>query len=230
MVSTWNERQHNKRVFSQLIDFDRDIFLGDTACCEEQDVVVNGGLADREFVFFKNDGLAVADENTVDLQRLERSLTDKIAREKRKFIEKVGKKIQNTFLAAINNIITPRLELTVRSVKASSGRDAASVTTNWERGTSMGHCPFQKRIRQKNNLQWTDYNSWKSRVEPWRSEWIAGPENTLWPAVTHSSDKVQLCFSKNVLFFFSFTKLRYFLSESIAVPFVWFAIISSSFL
>ena len=43
-------------------------------------------------------------------------------------------RIQNAILTAIDNIIAPKIELAIRSINASSGRDATSVTANSERG------------------------------------------------------------------------------------------------
>ena len=40
--------------------------------------------------------------------------------------------IQNAILTAIENIVTPKIELAIRSINASSGRDATSVSANSE--------------------------------------------------------------------------------------------------
>ena len=46
--------------------------------------------------------------------------------------------IQNAFLTAIDNIVAPKIELAIRSINASSGRDAASVSANSERREHAG--------------------------------------------------------------------------------------------
>ena len=62
-------------------------------------------------------------------------------------------RIPNTILTAFDNIITPRLELAVRSENASSERDAAIVTAILEHGEHIGISPpFRERIRKKNTL------------------------------------------------------------------------------
>ena len=43
-------------------------------------------------------------------------------------------RIQNAILTAIHNIVAPKIELAIRSINASSGRDATSVTANSECG------------------------------------------------------------------------------------------------
>ena len=43
-----------------------------------------------------------------------------------------------TILAAVDKIMTPRIEIPARSMIVSSRRDAASVTANWERGQQVG--------------------------------------------------------------------------------------------
>ena len=46
--------------------------------------------------------------------------------------------IQNAILAAIDNIVAPKIELAIRSINASLGRDVTSVTANSERGERVG--------------------------------------------------------------------------------------------
>ena len=45
---------------------------------------------------------------------------------------------QNAFLTTIDSIVTPKIELAIRSMNASSGRDSTSVTANSERGDRIG--------------------------------------------------------------------------------------------
>ena len=49
-------------------------------------------------------------------------------------VDTVEDRFRNAISTAIDKIFTPRVELAVRSKKSSSGRDAASVTANSERG------------------------------------------------------------------------------------------------
>ena len=48
-------------------------------------------------------------------------------------VDTVEDRIQNAILTAIDNIVTPKIELAIRSINASSGRDVASTSGNSER-------------------------------------------------------------------------------------------------
>ena len=50
MVSTRKKRQSNRRLLSQLDDFDQDLFSGNAENDREQYVVVNENTVDQEFV------------------------------------------------------------------------------------------------------------------------------------------------------------------------------------
>ena len=53
-------------------------------------------------------------------------------------VDTVEDRIQNTILTAFDNIVAPKIELAIRSIKASSGRDATNVPTNSERREHVG--------------------------------------------------------------------------------------------
>ena len=53
-------------------------------------------------------------------------------------IDAVEDRIQNAILTAIDNIVAPRIELAIRSINASSGRDVTSVSANSERREHVG--------------------------------------------------------------------------------------------
>ena len=55
-----------------------------------------------------------------------------------KIYGKVQDRIQNAVLTAIDNIVAPKIELAIRSINASSGRDVTSVAANSERGEHAG--------------------------------------------------------------------------------------------
>ena len=65
-------------------------------------------------------------------------------------VDTVKISIQNPILTAIDSIITPRIELAVRSINASSGRDARNLTANSERGEHIGiTAPFENVSERK---------------------------------------------------------------------------------
>ena len=53
-------------------------------------------------------------------------------------VDTVEDGIQNEILAAIDNIVAPKIELAIRSINASSGRDVTSVTANSKCGERVG--------------------------------------------------------------------------------------------
>ena len=59
-------------------------------------------------------------------------------------VETVGKKIQNAILTTIGSTITPKIELALRSINASSGQNATSGMPNSEAGEQIGiTLPFE---------------------------------------------------------------------------------------
>ena len=53
-------------------------------------------------------------------------------------VNTVEDRIQNAILTAIDNIVAPKIDLAIRSIIASSGRDVTSATVNSERGEYVG--------------------------------------------------------------------------------------------
>ena len=58
----------------------------------------------------------------MNVQTLERVFNESIDREMGDLVDTVDDRIQNAILTAINNIITPRIELALRSMNASCER------------------------------------------------------------------------------------------------------------
>ena len=48
MVSTRKKKQSNRRLLSQLDDFDQDMIIGNTASERQENIVVNEGTNDRD--------------------------------------------------------------------------------------------------------------------------------------------------------------------------------------
>ena len=57
-------------------------------------------------------------------------------------VDTVEDRMQNALLAAIDNIVTPKIELAIRSINASSGRDVTSASANSERCEHAGVSTF----------------------------------------------------------------------------------------
>ena len=138
MVSTRNKRQSNKRLLRQLDDFDRDIIIGNADSERQENAVVNEGTNDRDFTVGTSNNSSVVNGNAMSVETLERCFNERSDREMSNIVDTVEDKIQNAILAAIDNIIAPKIELAIRSMNASSGRDVTSVSANSERREHVG--------------------------------------------------------------------------------------------
>ena len=138
MVSTRKKRQSNKRFLSQLDDFDQDMISGSAISETQENAVVNEGTNDRDFTVSTSNNGSVINESTVNVKTLERCFNERIDREMSNIIDTAEDRIQNAILTAIENIVAPKIELAIRSINASSGRDATSVSANSERKEHVG--------------------------------------------------------------------------------------------
>ena len=127
MVSTRKNRQSNKRLLSQLDDFDQDMIIGNAASERQENVVVNEVTNDQDFTVGTSKVSTAMNENAMTVKTLERCFNERIDREMNKIVDTVEDRIQNAILAAIDNIVVPKIELAIRSINASSGRDVTSV-------------------------------------------------------------------------------------------------------
>ena len=87
----------------------------------------------------------------VDAKTLERCFNELIDREMGNIIDTAKDRIQNAILTAFDSNITPKSELAIRSINASSGRDAISITANSERGERIGITASLKNVSERNN-------------------------------------------------------------------------------
>ena len=138
MVSTRKRRQSNKRLLRQLDEFDQDMIIGNAASERQENTVVNGGIDDRDFTVGTSNNDSVANGNAMSVKMLERCFNERFDREMSNIIDTVEDRIQNAILTAIENIVAPKIELAIRSINASSARDATSVSANSERREHVG--------------------------------------------------------------------------------------------
>ena len=134
MVSTQKKKQSNRKLLSQLDDFDQDMIIGNAASARQENIVVNEGINDREFTVGTSSNNTAVNESAVNLKVLKRCFNERTDREMSNIVDTVEGRIQNAVLTAIENIVAPKIELAIRSMNASYGRDATSVTANSERG------------------------------------------------------------------------------------------------
>ena len=74
-------------------------------------------------------------------------------------VDTVEDRIQNAILTAIDNIVTPKIELAIRSINVSSGREATSVSANSERRKHVGiNASFENASENNNTLGVSNVN------------------------------------------------------------------------
>ena len=134
MVSTRKKKQSNRTLLSQLDDFDQGMIIGSTASERSEDIVVNDGTNDQDFTVGTSSNNLTINESASSVKTLERCFNEKIDREMSNNVDTAEDRIQNAILTAIDNIVATKIELAIRSINASSGRDATSVNPNSERG------------------------------------------------------------------------------------------------
>ena len=120
MVSTRKKNQSNRRLFSQLDGFDQVIIIGNTVSDRQKNAVLNDGTGDQEFTVSTSDNNLTTNENTVSVKALKRCFNERIDKEMSSFVDTVEDGIQNEVLTAIDSIVAPKIELALRSIKASS--------------------------------------------------------------------------------------------------------------
>ena len=159
MVSTRKKRQSNKRLLSQLDDFDQDEIIGNTASERQENVVVNEGINDQDFTVGTSNVSSIINENVLNVKILERCSNERIDREMENICETVEDRIQSAILTAIDNIVGPKIELAIRSINASSGRDVGSMSTNSERREHTGiNASFENASEKNNTIGVTNIN------------------------------------------------------------------------
>ena len=148
MVSTRNKKQSNRRLLSQLDGFDQDVIIGNAADSVQQYVVFVDGTVDRWFTVNNSGSISTTNENAVNVQTLERCFNEKIDSEMGNFVDAVGERIQKAIMIAIDNTITPRVELAVRSINALLDGLPLMPREFGAWGTYKDGCLFRERIRK----------------------------------------------------------------------------------
>ena len=159
MVSTRKKRQSNRRLLSQLDDFDQDMIIGNTASERQENFVVNEGTNDQDFTVGTSSNGSIINGNAMSVKTLERCFSEKIDREMSNIVDTVEDRIQNAILTAIDNIVAPKIELAIRSINASSGRDVTSMSANSDRREQVGiNVSFESASENNNTLGVSNVN------------------------------------------------------------------------
>ena len=119
MVSTRKEKQSNRKLLSQLNDFDQFIIIGNTVSKRQENATVNEGTGDQDLTGGTSDNQLQTNEIKVNVKTLERCFNDRIDREMRDFVDTVEDRIQNASLTAGDSIAARKLELAITSITGS---------------------------------------------------------------------------------------------------------------
>ena len=92
-------------------------------------------------------------ENVVNVKTLGRCFNERIDKERNNIVDRLENRIQNANLTAIDNIVAPVIELAIRAIIASSGRDATNVAAKSERGEHVGINTFFENVSGNQNVQ-----------------------------------------------------------------------------
>ena len=114
MVSTRKKRQSNRRLLSQLDDFDQDVIIGNTASERQENIVAKEGTNDGGFTVGTSSNNSVVNGNAMNVKTLERCFNERIDWEMSNIVDTVEDRIQNAILTAIDNIVAPKIELAIR--------------------------------------------------------------------------------------------------------------------
>ena len=80
MVPTRKKRQSNRRLLSQLDDFDQDFNLGNAGSGSQENTEVNEGTNDRGFTAGTSSNNSATNESTVNVKMLEKCFNERIDR------------------------------------------------------------------------------------------------------------------------------------------------------
>ena len=139
--------------------------------------MVNEGTNDRDFTVGTSNNDSVVNGNAMSVKTLERCLNERIDREMSNIVDKVEDRIQNAILTAIDNIVAPKIELAIRSINASSGRDATSVSANSERRERVGiNSSFENASKNNDTLDVSNVNDETRHNNPDEVSELSVPE------------------------------------------------------
>ena len=153
------------------------MIIGNAVSERQESAVVNEGTIDRDFTVSTSNNDSVVNETTVNVKTLERCFNERIDREMSSIIDTVEDRMQNAILTAIENIVTPKIELAIRSINASSGRDATSVSANSERRERVGlNASFENASKNNDTLDVSNVNDETRHNNPGEVSELSVPE------------------------------------------------------
>ena len=158
-------------------DFDQDMIIGNAVSERQENAVVNEGTIDRDFTVSTSNNDSVVNGNAMSVKTLERYFKERIDREMSNIVDTVEDRIQNAILTAIENIVASKIELAVRSINASSGRDAASVSANSDHRERVGiNSSFENASKNNDTLDASNVNDETRHDNPDEVSELSVPE------------------------------------------------------
>ena len=207
MVSTRKNKQSKRRLLSQLDDFDQDIIIGNAASESQENIAVKKGNKNRDLTIDASSNNIATNESTVNVKTLERCSIEKIDREMSNIVNTVEDRIQNAILTAFDDIVAPKSEWAIRSINASSGRDATTVIANSERKEHVGiKASFENASENNSVLQVSNVNDDTRHNIPDELSELLVPE-TRFDRQTHTHHSKKSNFTQNHMF----SNLKWFL-------------------
>ena len=91
-------RQSNRKLRSQLDDFDQDNIIGNTVSDRQENATINESTGDQEVTGGTSDKKLMNNENTVNVKSLEKCFNGWIDREISKIVDTVEERIQKAIL------------------------------------------------------------------------------------------------------------------------------------
>ena len=180
--------------------------IGNADIERQENTVVNEGTNDRDFTVGTSNDSSIVNGNAMSVKTLERCFNERIDREMNNITDTVEDRIQNAVLTAIDNIVAPKIELAIRSINASSGRDVTSVSANSERKERVGlSASFENASRNNDTLDVSNVNDETRHNIPDEVSELSAPETHFdRQAHTHHTNIEHVCdvfipFSKSSL-------------------------------
>ena len=135
------------------------MIIGNAASEGQENVVVNESINDQDFTVGTSNVSSIVNGNMMSVKTLERCSNERIDKEMSNIVDTNEDRIQNAILTAIDNIVAPKIELAIRSINASSGRDVTSVSATSEHREHMGtNASFENASENNNTLGITNIN------------------------------------------------------------------------
>ena len=153
------------------------MIIGNDVSERQESVVVNESTYYRVFTVGTSKIDSVVSGNAMSVKTLVRCFNERIDREMSNIVDTVEDRIQNGILTAIENILAPKIELAIRSINASSGRDATSVSANSERRERVGiNASFENASKNNDTLDASNLNDETRHNNPDEVSELSVPE------------------------------------------------------